>query len=369
MIVIHPINPGSLAVIDAISVLCNDAIDRKVFPGCVVGVVTAVEDWCRAFGRYSYEADAREVHEESIYDVASITKAVPVALLALHCMDKGTLHIEDRLIDYLPEFTGTYREQITIRHLLTHTLDFGFQLSAYRHLQSDELMEKILAAPLRSTPGTVFSYANVTSILLGLVIERVTGSTLDAAAERILFGPLGMHHTGFFPERFDGREVVSTEFDPGRGRVVHAEVHDESTYALRPKVVGSAGLFSTVPDLLKVVRMLLDGGTSSGNCLFAPETVAMMRTNCSPAPGTLAGSGWELAQPAFMGTRCSGRAFGKTGFTGCSMVIDPDARAGMVLLSNHVHPRRQADRSVINTVRRELADVVFDNSFISHSGD
>ena len=369
MIVIHPMNPGSVAVIDKISVLCKSAIDRKVFPGCVVGVVAVDEVWCRAFGRHTYEADAREVHEESIYDVASVTKAVPVALLALHCMDKGMLRIEDRLIDYLPECTGTYREQITIRHLLTHTLDFGFQLSAHRHLQRDDLMEKILAAPLRSIPGTVFSYANATSILLGMVIERVTGSTLDAVAERVLFGPLGMHRSGFFPERFESKEVVPTEFDPGRGRVVHAEVHDESAHALRPKVVGSAGLFSTVPDLLKVVRMLLDGGTCSGNRLFASETVALMGTNCSPAAGTSAGAGWELSQPAFMGTRCSGRTFGKTGFTGCSMVIDPEARAGVVLLSNHVHPRRQPDRSVINTVRREVADEVFGFSSISHSGD
>ena len=352
---------------DTITAFCERAIVDRVFPGCVVGVITPQEQWCRSFGRYTYEEDASPVRNDSIYDVASITKAVPVALLALHLLDTGKLRIDDLLIETVPEYTGGYREAVTMLHLLTHTLDFGFQLSAFRELEGNALLEKILSAPLRSPPGAVFSYANATSILLGMVVERITGKALDAAADELLFGPLGMRRTGFFPERGNADDVVPTEFDPGRGRLVHAEVHDESAFALRPKVVGSAGLFSTVPDLLKVMRMLVDKGVYEGSRFFSTGTVALMHTNLSPAPGSCAGAGWELAQPAFMGSGCGGQAFGKTGFTGCSMVIDPDARAGVILLSNHVHPKRHPDRSIINEVRSGLADCVFSAIKASHS--
>ncbi|MBN1761202.1 MAG: beta-lactamase family protein [Chitinispirillaceae bacterium] len=349
-----------------ITALCQEAIKRSVFPGCVVGVVADGLQWRGAFGKYTYASDAPPVREDSIYDVASITKAVPVALLALQLIDQGKLHYDDRLTATVP-FTGTWSEDITLLHLLTHTLDFGFRLSAFRELEGNALLEKILSAPLRSPPGTVFSYANATSILLGMVVERITGKPLDAAADELLFGPLGMSRTGFFPERGNADDVVPTEFDPGRGRLVHAEVHDESAFALRPKVVGSAGLFSTVPDLLKVMRMLVDEGVYGGSRFFSTGTVALMHTNLSPAPGSCAGAGWELAQPAFMGSGRGGQTFGKTGFTGCSMVIDPVARAGVILLSNHVHPKRHPDRSIINEVRSGLADCVFSAIKASHS--
>ncbi len=347
-------------MIDQAAVYLENAIERRVFPGCSIGIIANGKQWCRGLGKFTYDEGAFAVREDSVYDVASITKSVPVGCLTMMLIERGAIGLDDRLIDILPEFTGGYREMIFIRHLLTYTLDFGFQLSAFRHLKGDELIQLILSAPLRSEPGRVFSYANATGILLGLVVERITGLPLDGVAGKLLFKPLGMERTTFFPEAFDAAEVAPTEYDPWRGRMVHAEVHDESAFALRPKAVGSAGLFSTAPDLLKIVAMLLAGGSIAGGNILTPKTIAAMHSNgCPAAAGACTGLGWELNRQSFMGTKCGSATFGKTGFTGCSLVIDPMRKAGIVLLSNHTFPQRLKDRSLINDVRSGLADLVF----------
>ncbi|MBN1577224.1 MAG: beta-lactamase family protein [Chitinispirillaceae bacterium] len=348
-------------MIAKVSAFLEDAISRRIFPGCSAGVIAAGRQWCGTSGNFTYEPGSESVGEETVYDVASITKSLPVSALALKLIEQGEFNLDDRLIDTVPEFSGDYRQAITIRHLLTHTLDFGFRLSSFKHPGGDALFKKILSAPLRSEPGTVFSYANATSILLGLVLERLTGQPLDEAADVYFFKPLGMNRTTFHPGRFSAGTVAPTEYDPWRGRVVCAEVHDESAFALRPRVVGSAGLFSTAPDLLKFAAMLLDGGITGGRRFFSPETVGLMHTNALAASGNgCTGCGWELKTQSFMGGRCSDVTFGKTGFTGCSMVIDPMRKAAIMLLSNHTFPRRRHDRSQINAVRAGLADIVFE---------
>ncbi len=351
-------------MIDRIVGFLEAAIERKVFPGCAAGIVAGGKKWCGAVGRLTYSGESRAVREDTVYDVASITKSIPAASLALLCIERGMLGLDDPLTSAVPGYSGRYREEITVRHLLTHTLDFGFRLSGLRECTGNEIMGKILTAPLRSGPGSVFSYANATSILLGLAVERAAGLPLDEAADRYLFKPLGMNATTFHPEKFDIENVAPTEMDQWRGGMVRAVVHDESAYALRPAPVGSAGLFSTVPDLLIFAKMLLDGGSLAGETLFRPETVEMMHTNFCPAPGARAGLGWELGQPSFMGPRCHPSTFGKTGFTGCSFVVDPVERVAVVLLSNHTFPLRRSDRTLINRVRSGLAGAVFSPKFV-----
>jgi len=346
-------------MIDKITGFLENAIEQHVFPGCSVAIIANKQRWCRSFGAYTYEPGAQRILTDTIYDVASITKAVPVSSLALKLIGEGMMGMDEPLIDLVPEFTGGYRESITVRHLLTQTLDFGFRLSDLKHLGGEAVLSAILAAPMRSAPGEVYSYANATSILLGLFLERLTGLPLYEAAQLYLFGPLAMNRTTFHPDRFDPMEVVPTEDDPWRGRVIRAEVHDESAFALRPRIAGSAGLFSTAPDLLSFAEMLLRGGTVNGKRLFAPDIIEMMYTDALAGRQDRTGYGWELSQPVFMGKRCSSTSFGKTGFTGCSMLIDPERAAAIVLLSNHTWPHRCKDRSVINRLRAGLADIVF----------
>jgi CubicO group peptidase (beta-lactamase class C family) len=340
----------------------EDAIDRRVFPGCAVGVY----DGCGApyyvtAGRYTYGRDAPAVRQDTIYDVASITKAIPTTMLAYVCMEQGLFTTRDRLVRFLPAFRGSFREQISIWHLLTYTLDAGFSLSSLKDLPPGEIMHRILTAPAGTPPGARFCYCNATSILLARVIEEVLGERLDVCAHGYLFAPLGMRRSWFeVPPRYHAY-VVPTEDDPWRGRVVKAQVHDESAYALRPDyIAGSAGLFSTVEDLCRVLVLLVDEGVYGGRRLLAKESVAAMHHNRLGDIGVQQGLGWELHQPRFMGENASARAFGKTGFTGCVCVIDPLIRKAFVMLSNYTYPHRKTDREAINAVRRRIADVVFE---------
>ena len=312
------------------------------------------------FGRHTYAPCSPVMHDETIFDVASITKAIPTSSLALRLIDEGKLLLDDKLIAYVPEFRNSYRESVRIRHLLTQTLDFGFRLSSYKDKSPDDLLDAIFSADFKSKPGMTFFYSNATSILLGLVVERIYGKDLATLGEEIFFGPLNMTRTTFFPERFGREEIVPTEMDAWRGRMVQAEVHDESAYALRPKMnAGSAGLFSTVPDILSFIEMLLHGGTYGGTCYFSAKILDMMQTNQVDIPGVKTGLGWELDQERYMGRHRSSRTIGKTGFTGCVCMCDFVKYRGMALLSNYTFPLRKMDMSMINSVRSDIADIVF----------
>ncbi len=346
-------------MIDQIRKDLQAAIDAHVFPGCVAGVYSRNRSQVIALGHLTYDSDSPSVTEETIYDVASITKAIPVSSLALKLLNDHLIYTSDQLVSYLPQFSGSYREKILIQHLLTQTLSFKFRLSDCKDLQSAEIMQKILTADFDYPPGTCFSYANATSILLGLVLEHCTGKTLDQAAAEFFFEPLSMNRTSFDVSKLGSHNIAPTEIDSWRGKLIQGEVHDESAWALRPKVVGSAGLFSTVPDLLTFVQMLLEDGTYAGKRFFNPEIISQMYTNQLSGKDQCTGLGWELNQKSFMGKFCSESAFGKTGFTGCSIVIDPLKKAAVVLLSNHTFPRRLGNRDIINEVRCKLADTVW----------
>lgn len=349
---------------DTIQRYLKRCIEERIFPGCVVGTIIKGKQEVIAAGNLSYDPSSWKVTENTVYDTASITKAIPTSCLALKLIEEGRLALSSRLIDFVPEFEGAFRDQIRVEHLMTHTLEFDFRLSDKKALPPREIMGAILNARLRTPPGTVFCYANATSILLGLVVERASGMRLDNAAEYYFFGPLGMRSTTFFPETIDRSCIAPAEYDAWRGRVICGEVHDESAWALRPVIVaGSSGLFSTVPDLLKFLGMLLKKGcTVDGKRIFSPETVRFMSTNLLPPElGCRAAAGWELCQPEFMGKHCTASTFGKTGFTGCAVVADPSRAAGFALLTNHTFPRRREDRSLINTIRSVCADMVLGN--------
>ncbi|MDR2727554.1 MAG: beta-lactamase family protein, partial [Chitinispirillales bacterium] len=239
----------------------QEAIKRQVFSGCAVGAVVNGEEFTVTAGRHTYDDNSPKVTAGSLFDCASVTKAVPVSTLALWLIDHKHLKLSDRLIDFVPVYNGSFRDEIRLGHLLTHTLDFDFRLSECKDLSPEKLLEAILNVKMKSRPGEKFCYANATSILLGMLIERVSGKPLYELAQEVFFGPLGMKDTTFFPSKTALDNCVPTEIDPWRGRTIQGEVHDESAWVLRKiMTAGSAGLFSTVQDLMKFVRMLLEGG-------------------------------------------------------------------------------------------------------------
>ena len=340
------------------------AIEEKIFSACAVGVVRT--DGNRLVipgGKFTFDADARAVKEDTIFDVASITKSIPTSSLALKLIDEGRLRVEDKLINFVPEFRNSDRDNILIKHLLTQTLDYDFRLSAHKNKTPEEILDVIFTAEFKSRPGTKFFYTNATSILLGLVVEKIFNEPLDKLSEKYFFQPLKMTDTMFEPLRkFKKEEIVPTEIQEWRGGLVQGEVHDESADVLRQKmVVGSAGVFSTVPDLLNFLEMLLNNGSSGGKKYFSPEIMKQIQTNQLADIGQYAGLGWELNQPRYMGKHCSDKTFGKTGFTGCVCVCDIKREVGFVILSNYTYPTRKPDAIPINKFRSDIADIVFEN--------
>ncbi len=352
---------------DRISQAANKAIKDKTFPGCVVGIVNRKgERQILPFGNFTYD-DSPEVKGDTIYDTASLTKSVPTGSLALQLIDEGKLKLTDKLIDYLPEFNNSDRENVLIRHLLTYTLDgYGFASTvgkvggkSMQDITASDLQNLLLTHDFEKRPGTVFKYTNIPAALLGLVVEKITGDTLDNLADKHFFKPLNMTRSTFYPEKFPLDEIVPTESDDWRG-LVRSIVHDESAYICKKegKIVGHAGLFSTAPDILNFLEMLLHKGTFQDRKYFSENMVEQMGTNQIAELNDFTGLGWELNQPRYMGDYCTPHTFGKTGFTGTLCICDVEKGIAYVILSNRIYPKRPADSTAINAFRKIIGEII-----------
>ncbi len=346
--------------IQEITARLEQATTDQIFPGCVVGIVH--KDGSKnivSTGFHTYEMQAQAVQDNSIFDVASLTKSIPTASLALKAIEEGKLKIEDKVCDYLPALQNAHRNEILVKHLLTFTilLDLKAPLSSHKHETPDAILELIHTSELKAAPGAIYAYSNSPSILLGLIVEKVYNKPLDILANKFFFQPLGMKDSSFTPT--NKARIVPTEIDEERGGLLHGTVHDESAYALQKQFVpGNAGLFTTVPDLLIFLEMLLNQGILHGKQYFKPETVRLMHTNQIANIGQSTGLGWELNQPRYMGKFADENTFGKTGFTGCLVICNIQKGIAFAMLSNYVHPKRKPDATLINQVRSDIANII-----------
>lgn len=316
--------------------------------------------------------------EDTVFDIASLTKVCPTSTLALCHILEGRLSPETKVIDYIPELRTNYRKEIRIFHLLTHSLDYRVPMKTLRELPAEKILEALYNYQFQAPPGADFNYGNPASVLLGIILSRLTGMDLQQQGCLTFFDPLKMNRSGWDPltrdfNRIPKEEIAPTEICAFRNREIQGEIHDESAWVLRQLFpVGSAGMFSCVPDLLKFVQMVLNDGTNpvSGERIAPAGLLELVSTNAFDAEGhhTSAGPvnactalGWELNSPKFMGTKCSPRTFGKTGFTGASIVADPHKGAAVVLLSNFTYPHREANADRIHAFRAALADAFFED--------
>ncbi|WP_405640819.1 serine hydrolase [Streptomyces sp. NBC_00019] len=282
--------------------------------------------------------------EDTVFDLASVSKLF-TSILAVQQIERGALELEGTVAAYLPEFAGAGKQDITIRQLLTHTSGFRAWIPLYNAPTYEEKLQLIWNEAPLNPPGTKYLYSDLNLISLQLVLEKITGRTLDTLLQDEITAPLGMRRTRYNPPASWKPKIAATEdarkpwsgLDRG---LVWGEVHDENAFSLGG-VAGHAGVFSCAWDLAVLGRTLLNGGSYGRVRILRRESVELMFTDFNTAfPGDEHGLGFELYQHWYMGAMATPRTAGHTGFTGTSLVLDPTTDSFLIVLGNSVHPVR-----------------------------
>jgi CubicO group peptidase (beta-lactamase class C family) len=299
---------------------------------------------------------------DTIFDLASVSKLF-TSIVVMQQVEAGRIDLDAPMASYVPEFAENGKGAITIRQMLTHTSGLPAWLPLWRDYPDPESrLRAALTAKLAHQPGTTYEYSDLNLIGLGVLVERVTGESLDELVAGGITEPLGMVDTGYNPDPQLLPRIAATEFQatPDRG-MVQGEVHDENAWALGG-VAGHAGVFSTADDLAILAQALLNGGSYDGVRILTRHSVEQMITNFNTDfPGDSHGLGFELDQRWYMSGLASPRTAGHTGYTGTSLVIDFPSRSFAILLTNRVHPSRSwgsnnpARRAVAQGLARALA--------------
>ncbi len=337
------------------------AVAEQAFPGGVLAVGYKGKLIVRAFGRQTSDARSPAITAETIYDAASLTKPVVTTTQVAMLVAAGRVQLEAPIDRYLPEFAAGPNPEswhkITVRNLLTHTSGLPAHKDYFNSAKSKrELLAKVFAEPLVFEPGTQAAYSDLGFILLGEIIERMTGKPLDVLARERIFTPLGMNDTMFNPPKSLRARIAPTENDTAyRKRLVQGEVHDENAWAMGG-VAGHAGMFTTAADLAAFCQMMLDGGIYAHQRLLRRATIEQFTFRQTIAGGTRA-LGWTVpTEGSSSGKYFSALSYGHTGFTGTSIWIDPERDLFVVLLTNRVYPTRENQK--IEQVRPAVHNAV-----------
>jgi CubicO group peptidase (beta-lactamase class C family) len=323
--------------------LCAEAVAAGVTPGLVVVVGSAGRNiFYDAFGHRQTEPTPLPATRETVYDLASLTKALVTTLLAMRAVASGRLGLDQPLLPAGPD------REPTIRQTLAHAGGFVAHRPFHERAASEagsrraRIVELAAAEPRAYPPGTRSIYSDLGFILLGDRLERLLGARLDVLAAEQLFGPLALTSLRFAGSNDQGRPVAATQRCPVRGRVLVGEVDDLNAWAMEG-VAGHAGLFGDAADVAALAHALCaawrDAATAGGAPLVPG---AVLRQFWTPAgiPGSTWRLGWDGPAPAgsLAGNVISRGAVGHLAFTGCSLWIDPERETFVVVLSNRVHP-------------------------------
>jgi uncharacterized protein YbbC (DUF1343 family)/CubicO group peptidase (beta-lactamase class C family) len=369
----------------AISTLVNQAIAAKRLPG---GVVLINHDgktvFEQAYGDREVEPVVEPMTEDTIFDMASLTKCLATATAVMQLYEEHKIAFDDPVIKYLPEFGVNGKQSVTIRELLTHYSGLPEDISlkdAWGLAAPDktEGIQRAMNATLDSVPGTHFKYSDINFITLGALVEKISGQPLNVYAQEHIFTPLGMVHTRFLPGKEWVSRIAPTAYDdqgtaatnPDFDKLLRGTVHDPTTRRMGG-VAGHAGVFSTARDVALFAQALLDrlAGRNSKfplqratlKLMTEPEQPAtaiggatIFTADGKPTTGVAErGFGWDI-NTAFSRPRGAVfpiGSFGHTGFTGTSLWMDPESDTFVVLLANSVHPR---GRPPISGLRGEVA--------------
>ncbi|MGD1076560.1 MAG: exo-beta-N-acetylmuramidase NamZ domain-containing protein, partial [Thermodesulfovibrionales bacterium] len=338
--------------------IVEKAIGDGKTPGAVILVGNQGEIvYRRAFGYRSLEPEKIPMTEDTIFDLASLTKTIATTTAIMQLAERRKLDIEAPVARYWPAFRRNGKEKITVHQLLNHYSGLRPDLSLHPKWSGyKKAMAKIVAERPVLPPGTGFIYSDINFEVLGELVRRISGRPLDAYCAEHIFRPLGMKDTGFKPRLSLRSRIAPTEHR--LTKLLCGEAHDPSCYNMGG-VAGHAGLFSTADDLSLFAQMLLNGGSYRGTQILASKTIDRMTEPQSP-PGErdLRGFGWDIEAP-FISNRENflAGAYGHLGYTGTALWIDPITDTYIIVLTNRVHPNGRGD---VKELRAQIKKVVAD---------
>jgi CubicO group peptidase (beta-lactamase class C family) len=354
-----------------ISVLLRSRVEAGDFPSAVYLVAEHGQPvYSDAIGDAVREPKTHPATFETIYDLASLTKPLVTSLLCARLVELGTLTLDSSIAHYLPEFDRPDKNQITIRELLTHTSG----LAAWRPLyiltggEREASLSAIANEPLEYQTGARVVYSDLGFILLGFLLQKLSGLSIDQVARRDIFSTLGLRRTVFSPENAMQTGVAAcesgnayerdmcehrgtgTSYDGWRTGVIWGQVHDGNAFFLGG-AAGHAGLFSTAGETLRIANQFV--GTLSE--LLSKETCRLFQQNMTEGLNEARSFGWQLAatKDSTAGSALPPNSFGHTGFTGTTCWVDADHERVFILLTNRTHAHSLPFAN-INQTRREF---------------
>lgn len=408
--------------LNEIEKIVQEGIDNEAYPGCQILIAkNGVVIYDKAFGTYEYGKDKEEVTTESIYDLASMTKAVATLPAVMELYDKKKISLNTPLSNYLPILKGTDKSKITVRQALLHesrlpsfipyyvnAIDttsytgrlFSRKKTPMHKVQfdattwsnpsfkykknlvsseakknfvpladgiyinkayNDTILATIVKTPLRKRAGTMYSCLNF--MLLKEVVESQSKEDLDTFLQKNFYEKLGMDMTAYNPlTRFDKSQIVPTENDQFlRKQVVRGYVHDEGA-AFAGGISGNAGLFSTANDIAKLCQMYLNGGTYGGEEYISKNTCNLFTKTTSAV--SRRGLGFDKPETRTNKLNpCAPSAptsvYGHTGFTGTCFWVDPDNQMIFIFLSNRVYPKRTHNQLMKLSIRQRIQEEIY----------
>ena len=336
-------------------------IAAKAAPGAVVligrGDQTIYE---KAYGTRATVPSTEPMTLDTVFDLASLTKVVATTTAVMTLVEQGRVRLNDPVASFVPGFDRYGKAGITVRHLLTHVSGLRPDVDLHPWTGYDAAMALAIDEVPTAAPGEQFVYSDINFFLLGDIVSRVTGESLDKYLTRVVFGPLGLRDTGFLPAKTLLPRIAPTERCaeqdawPCRrpdAAPLRGVVHDPTARRMGG-VAGHAGLFSTAHDLQRFARMLINGGELDGVRILSPATVARMITPVTlPANAGTRGLGWDI-DTSFSSNRGDLfpiGSYGHTGFTGTSLWIDPASKSYVIFLSSRLHPDGVGDVGVLRS--------------------
>ncbi len=356
-----PASPSAAQSFARVDEAVQAGIREGLYPGAVV--VIGRRDsilYSRGYGHFTWNPASRVPEPDStLWDIASITKVVATASSAMRLVDQGKLDLDARVGRYLPRFSGGLKNQVTVRMLLDHTSGLKSYVPIYKRAgrSRSRMISQLYAQSLVRPPGDSAAYSDLNAMLLGLVIESASRTTLDRFADTEVFDPLGLTQTRYRPPARLKRRIVPSGL--WRGEPVPGDVNDQNAAAFGG-VAGHAGVFSTGMDLARFAQVWLRDGMGPRGPWVSPATMRQFLTK-GPRSGTRL-LGWDSPElngeePSIFGTLISQAAYGHTGFTGTELWIDPSHDLFLVFLTNRAFdPKARDSLKGLKALRTELSD-------------